>query len=93
MHKIRTAIPEDLTELTNLELMFPEADRFPRRTWLRLMRGNACILVSDGETGLAGALVLLFRKNSGVARLYSLSVAEAARGTGLSGELLEESEA
>jgi [ribosomal protein S18]-alanine N-acetyltransferase len=92
MQDIRAATPEDVAALTELELAFPEEDRFSPRTWQRLMRGNTAILLCDGEDGLTGAAVLLFRRNSKVARLYSISVAEAARGTGLSDRFLEKCE-
>ncbi len=92
MHAVRAATRDDIAALTGLEMAFPEEDRFSRRTWQRLLRGNSAILVSDGKTGLAGALVLLFRRTSRIARIYSISVAEAARGTGLSDALLSESE-
>ena len=92
MHSVRAATRDDIAALTGLETAFPEEDRFSRQTWRRLLRGNSDILVSDGETGLAGALVLLFRRTSRIARIYSISVAEAARGTGLSDALLSESE-
>lgn len=92
MHAVRAATRDDIAALTGLEMAFPEEDRFSRQTWQRLLRGNSDILVSDGETGLAGALVLLFRRTSRIARIYSISVAEAARGTGLSDALLSESE-
>jgi len=92
MQDIRAATLDDIAALTELERAFPEEDRFSPRTWARLMRGNSAILVSDGDGGLTGAAVLLFRRTSRVARLYSLSVAEAARGTGLSDRLLEKCE-
>jgi len=92
MHDIRAATLDDIAALTDLELAFPEEDRFSRRTWRRLLSGNSTILVSDGKDGLTGAAVLLFRRNSKAARLYSLSVAEAARGTGLSNLFLEKCE-
>lgn len=92
MQDIRAATLEDVAALTELEQAFPEEDRFSSRTWRRLLKGNAAVIVADGETGLTGAAVLLFRRNARVARLYSISVAEAARGTGLSGWLLEKCE-
>ncbi|MEP0316569.1 MAG: N-acetyltransferase [Hyphomonas sp.] len=92
MQDIRAATLDDIAALTELERAFPEEDRFSQRTWARLMRGNSAILLSDGDGGLTGAAVLLFRRTSRVARLYSLSVAEAARGTGLSDRLLEKCE-
>ena len=69
MHDIRAATLDDIAALTDLELAFPEEDRFSRRTWRRLLSGNSTILVSDGKDGLTGAAVLLFRRNSKAARL------------------------
>ena len=62
---VRAATQEDVAALTALELAFPEEDRFSRRTWQRLLRGNSAILVSAGAAGLAGALVLLSSAGGG----------------------------
>lgn len=92
MTTLRPATTDDIGALVALEAAFPEEDRFPRRTWRRLLKGNAAVIVAESDGALAGAAVVLFRTGSQVARLYSITVAEAARGTGLSGRLLTESE-
>ena len=90
---LRHASETDIDDLVALELGFPEIDRFPRRTWKRLLAGNTLTLVVDGPSALSAAAVFLFRKGSSVARLYSISVAESARGGGLARVLLTAGEA
>ncbi|MBR9806439.1 MAG: GNAT family N-acetyltransferase [Alphaproteobacteria bacterium] len=92
MARFRLATPEDIRALTALESSFPPEDRFSARTWRRLLKGNSAVLVSDSGETLTSAAVLLFRKGAQIARLYSITVAEAVRGTGLSSALLSECE-
>lgn len=89
---IRPAITADISALVALEAGFPEEDRFSRRTWQRLLKGNAAVLLAESAGSVTGAAVTLFRAGTTVARLYSISVSDAARGSGLSSRLLEESE-
>lgn len=91
---IRPAGPGDLAALTALEESFPEEDRFDRRTWRRLLSGNTSTRVAAGEAGaLLGAAVMLYRRGSDLARLYSLTVAPEARGKGLARALMAACEA
>ncbi|KCZ52363.1 hypothetical protein HY29_18065 [Hyphomonas beringensis] len=92
MAYFRPATPDDIGALTALESSFPPEDRFSARTWRRLLSGNSAILVSDSGDALTSAAVILFRKSAKVARLYSITVAESARGSGLSSALLSECE-
>ena len=62
-----------------MEEAFPEVDRFDARTWRRLLAGRSVTLVHESEGVLDANAILLFRKGSSVARLYSISVAPAAR--------------
>jgi ribosomal protein S18 acetylase RimI-like enzyme len=85
---IRKAGPGDLAALVALEAGFPEVDRFDRRTWRRLLAGRTVTLVHESEGIINASAVLLFRQGSDIARLYSISVAHAARGRGLGARLL-----
>lgn len=91
---IRQATIADIDALVALEAAFPEEDRFDRRTWRRLLAGNAAILVSESERGgLLAAAVMLYRRGARKGRLYSLTVAPEARGRGLARALLSACEA
>ena len=85
---IRAAGPDDLAALVALEAGFPEEDRFDRRTWRRLLAGRSAALVHESDGVIDASAVLLFRQGSDIARLYSIAVAEAARGKGLGARLL-----
>ena len=90
---IRLASASDLDGLVRLEEAFPEEDRFPRRTWRRLLGGNAISHVAVSGGTLVGAAVLLFRTGTRVARLYTLSVAPDLRGKGIARQLMAAGEA
>lgn len=85
---IRPATTDDLDALVALEAGFPEEDRFDRRTWRRLLGGRTGALVHESGGQIDASAVLLFRQGSDIARLYSIAVAPAARGTGLGARLL-----
>ena len=90
---IRLASADDLDGLVRLEEAFPEEDRFPRRTWRRLLGGHAVAHVAVSGGTLVGAAVLLFRTGSRVARLYTLSVTPDLRGKGIARRLMAAGEA
>lgn len=86
--------PADLDALVSLEDVVFAADRISRRSWRHLLgRAHARVLVVRGATvddpPLLGAAVVLFRRGSASARLYSLAVAPAARGRGIGRSLLD----
>ncbi len=89
---IRTATPADLAALVAMEEAFPEVDRFDTRTWRRLLAGRSFTLVNETDGGIDANATVLLRKGSSIARLYSISVALAARGRGLGRALLSASE-
>lgn len=86
--RLRPATEADIPALVALEQNFPEDDRFPVRTWRRLLRGQsmAYVAISDGE--ICGAAVYLYRTGTKVARLYSLTVAPDHRGKGIASALM-----
>lgn len=93
---LRPATTADIDALVALEASFPAEDRFDPRTWRRLLSGNSATLVAaapevPGE--LLGAAVMLYRRGLTLARLYSITVAPAARGKGVARALMAACEA
>lgn len=86
--RIRAARMSDLDALVELENRSFTTDRMSRRQWRRhLVSASACVLVAQADQPMAGAAIVFFRKNSTIARLYSLAVDTGLRGLGI-GELL-----
>jgi ribosomal protein S18 acetylase RimI-like enzyme len=91
--RIRKAAPGDLVALLALENSAFVTDRMSARQLRRhLASASAECLVAVGDRGVLGAALLFLRRGSKVARLYSIAVADAARGTGLGARLLEAAE-
>ncbi len=96
---IRQGNLADLDTLWDLENRVFQTDRMSRRSLRRLLgSASAAALVaqanaSPAETMVAGAAMVLFRANSGIARLYSLAVAPAYTGRGIARALLTAAEA
>lgn len=89
--RLRRARPGDLAALIALEAAsFAAVDRFPRRSWRRLLAvPTAVVVVAQAPTlGLHGAICALLRANATVARIYSLAVHPDARGQGLGQRLV-----
>ena len=94
MRDIRTAEGDDLDALRRLETRCFDLDAQSRRSLRHLLtRANAAVRVVDGADGgmLAGA-ILLFRRGTRSARLYSVAVVPEARGAGLARRLLADAE-
>lgn len=92
MLRVRRAGPADAAALLALEQHFP-GDRMSARSIRRLLRAESAAfwLARDGSRVL-GALLLLTRRNSGVARIYSVVVDPQARGHGIAGRLVAAAE-
>ncbi|MCK9522348.1 MAG: GNAT family N-acetyltransferase [Proteobacteria bacterium] len=94
MRTIQPAQPGDLNALLALENTCFVTDRLSRRSWQRLLvRPTAAVLVSRIDNALAGALVLLFRRRSHTARLYSIAVSPQHRSKGIGEALVAAAEA
>lgn len=91
---VRQAVPADLDALVHLEQTSFPGDRLSRRQYRHhLGSAGACILVAEcGTQNLAGSLVLLFRRDTRIARVYSLATATAMRGRGIASRLLAAAE-
>lgn len=71
---IRPARAADIDALLAIENRAFTTDRISRRSFRTLLeRETAVTLVAETDNGLAGYCMVLFRKGSGVARLYSLA--------------------
>lgn len=87
---VRAARSSDLDGICALEeAAFPPQDRFPRRSWRRLLTvDSALCLVVDGPDTVHASIAWLLRRGSANARMYSLSVHPDARGRGLARALV-----
>lgn len=88
--RVRRAVPADSNDLIDLENASFSGDRLSPRQWRHHLRSDhARILVVEIEKHVRAAAVLFFRKDSPLARLYSLAVAAGLRGRGIGDVLLE----
>lgn len=86
---VRPAAEGDLAGLLALEQAAFATDRLSPRQYRRHMRSaTADVLVATGSRGVLGGAVVFHRKGSDIARLYSIAVAESARGRGVATALL-----
>lgn len=92
---VRRAEERDLDGLVRLEERCFDLDRLSRRSLRHfLTRGRAALLVAESGPGeLAGYVLVVFRRGSAVARIYSIAVDPAARRRRLGSGLLQAAEA
>jgi [ribosomal protein S18]-alanine N-acetyltransferase len=90
---IRTARASDIDALVAIENTVFEADRISRRSFRRLIDADtATLLVAESSIGIAGYCVVLFRRGSAKARLYSIAAGAGSEGAGVGGALLSAAE-
>jgi ribosomal protein S18 acetylase RimI-like enzyme len=90
---VRPAGPADLDRLIRLEAAGFTGDRLSRRSLRRLLgRPSALTLAAVANGRVVGYAMVLFRKGSDKARLYSLVRDPAAAGCGIGGVLLHAAE-
>ncbi|MBI1180315.1 MAG: GNAT family N-acetyltransferase [Alphaproteobacteria bacterium] len=90
---IRPATPADVPAMRRLEETSFPGDRLSLRSLRRLVRSEQAIcLVAETGGLLAGDAVVLLRRNSVRARLYSVAVDPQRRGGGIGARLIAEAE-
>lgn len=90
--RVRRARLDDVEALHALEQRFP-TDRISRASFRHLIRrAHADVLVCDGADGICGNAVVLYRRRSRTARLYSIVVDRNYQGRGLGSLLLDAAE-
>lgn len=91
--RIRRAVPADLEALMALERGSFAQDAQSRRSMRHLIeRAHGELRVADAAGRLLGYLMLLYRRGTRVARIYSIAVASEARGQGLARRLVDDAE-
>lgn len=87
--RLRHAKGADVSQLLDLEEKSFPGDRISGRSWQALIGSpSAVVLVVARQRSILGVAVLLTRRGTRVARLYSIAVAEAARGAGVGHALI-----
>ncbi len=90
---IRLARSHDLEPLLAVENRCFEGDKLNRRSFRHFLRGqHSCCLVAEKQQQVVGYILLLFRRGSSLARIYSLAVDNALRGQGIARRLLQHGE-
>ncbi len=89
----RQAAPADLDALLELEQLCFEGDRLSRRSFRRWLKHENCVFrVAEDAGGLAAYVLVILRRGTRLARLYSIAVAPRCRGRGLASALLQDAE-
>lgn len=90
---IRRAVTSDLDVLQDMENLSFRGDRLSRRSLAHLIKkGHATTLVEVERGRARGYALILYRKGTSLARLYSIVVHPDFRGLGLGLKLLESAE-
>jgi len=91
--RIRRAKPSDLDALVALEEASFDHDRVSRTQFRRhLASPSAAVLVAEERGQVLGGALLFFRRGAKAARLYSIAIAQTARGQRLGTALLNAAE-
>ena len=93
MPVIRRARDADLPRLLRLEELAFSSDRLSRRSFQRWLRHADCIFsVCEASDALAGYILVILRRGTRLARLYSLAVDPQLRGQGIARRLIQHAE-
>jgi ribosomal protein S18 acetylase RimI-like enzyme len=92
--RLRPGEMGDLDALVDLENRAFTTDRLTRRGFRRLLTASTAeLIVAEQAGGFAGYALVFFRRNSSIARLYSVAVATHAGGKGVGPLLIAAAEA
>jgi ribosomal protein S18 acetylase RimI-like enzyme len=91
---IRPARTREASALAALEKKVFSGDRLSARSFRDLIRSKSAIVLtaSDARHTILGTCVVLFRRTTSVARLYSVAVVPEARGLGIARALVQAAE-
>lgn len=90
---IRIATTADLPALVTLEHRCFDSDRLSERSFRHMLtRGHAVTLIEEEAGQLHGYVMVLFHRNTSVARMYSLATDPERRGKGVSKRLIQAAE-
>ncbi|MCP5167053.1 MAG: GNAT family N-acetyltransferase/peptidase C39 family protein [Pseudomonadales bacterium] len=93
MTEIRRVVASDIEELLRLEALAFSGDRLSRRSFKRWIRHGGCVFLVWEEGGvLLGYILVIQRRGTRLARLYSLAVDPASRGRGIAAQLIGRAE-
>lgn len=88
--QIRLAVAADVDALVNMEQRHFPSDRLSRRSFQSLLRSpSAQVWVIEHTQTIVGNAVVLMRKNSRKARLYSLLIDVSMQSRGLGRKLIQ----
>lgn len=90
---IRRATPADIAALVDIEHASFAGNRLDRRRFRYLLATAHGVLLVDAEAGrLRGYVLLLYRANSTIARLYSIATHPGHMGQGVASSLADAAE-
>lgn len=90
---LRAATPRDIDGLQILENSCFDSDRLSRRSFQHFINSaHAELIVAAQNDFLLGYALVLYRRGTSMARLYSLAVSSSARGKGIGHALLLDAE-
>ncbi|WP_420960797.1 peptidase C39 family protein [Brucella sp. IR073] len=89
----RKATPDDIEALLRIEERCFDADRISRRSFRDLLASSTAeTIVAEEDGAIIGYAMILFRKGTSLARLYSIAVDPDAKSRGVGTRLLEAAE-
>lgn len=91
-NSIRRATLDDVAALVGIEDASFPGNRLDRRRFRYLLASAHGALLVDADTSLRGYVLLLFRANSTIARLYSIATHPAHLGRGVGARLVDAAE-